>query len=74
MTVLMPIVAAIAGSLLLGEPITTPLLAGGVILLAGVYVGALSGRLDVRTPSKSGGLAPDFGGPRTYVEQAALRK
>jgi hypothetical protein len=66
MTVLMPIVAAIAASLLLDEPITTTLLAGGVILLAGVYVGALSGRQDVRTPRNLAVLAPDSGGPRTY--------
>jgi drug/metabolite transporter (DMT)-like permease len=43
MTVLMPIVSAGAGALLLDEPITTSLLLGGVIVLAGVYVGALSG-------------------------------
>jgi drug/metabolite transporter (DMT)-like permease len=46
--VLMPIVAAVAGALLLGEPITTTLLVGGTIVVAGVYVGALSGNLRVR--------------------------
>jgi drug/metabolite transporter (DMT)-like permease len=43
MTVIMPIVSAVAGSLLLDEPITSTLLLGGLIVLAGVYVGALSG-------------------------------
>ena len=48
MTVLMPIVSAGAGALLLDEPITTSLLLGGVIVLAGVYVGALSGGVKSR--------------------------
>ena len=41
--VLMPFVAAIAGALLLDERISTSLVIGGAIVLAGVYLGALSG-------------------------------
>lgn len=41
--VLMPIVSVIAAGLILNEGITLPMIAGGVIVLAGVYVGALSG-------------------------------
>jgi drug/metabolite transporter (DMT)-like permease len=40
--VLFPIVAVIGGSLLLGEPITASLLTGAPLVLAGVYIGALS--------------------------------
>ena len=40
--VLMPLVAAIAAALILDEPIGVSLLIGGAIVLAGVYVGALS--------------------------------
>ena len=40
--VLMPFVAAIAAWLLLDEPISGGLVVGGAIVLAGVYVGALS--------------------------------
>lgn len=43
MFVLFPIVASTAGSLLADEPITGRLVVGGLIILAGVYVGALSG-------------------------------
>ena len=45
--VLMPIVAALAGALLIDEPITATLAIGAVIVFVGVYVGALS-----RTPRR----------------------
>jgi len=41
--VLFPIVSVIGGALLLGEDITSSLLLGAPLVLAGVYVGALSG-------------------------------
>lgn len=51
--VLFPIVAVIGGALVLGEPITPSLLLGAPLVLAGVYVGALSDRS--RRMSTSGG-------------------
>lgn len=42
--VLMPFVTALAGALLLDEPITSALLVGGAIVLVGVYLGALSAK------------------------------
>jgi drug/metabolite transporter (DMT)-like permease len=44
MTVLIPVVAAISSALLAHEPITLTVAVGGGIVLAGVYVGALSGQ------------------------------
>jgi len=41
--VLTPIVASILGAALAGEALTAAMLAGGVTILFGVYVGALSG-------------------------------
>jgi drug/metabolite transporter (DMT)-like permease len=41
--VLFPIVSVIGGALLLGEDVTSSLLFGAPLVLAGVYVGALSG-------------------------------
>jgi drug/metabolite transporter (DMT)-like permease len=41
-TVLMPIVAAVLGAWLLDQPITGAVVIGGLVILAGVYVGALS--------------------------------
>ena len=38
----MPLVAVLAGAALLDEPITAAVVAGGAIVVAGVYVGALS--------------------------------
>ena len=38
-----PVVAVMVGSLLASEPTTLPMVAGGAIVLAGVYVGALTG-------------------------------
>ncbi|MEX2552415.1 MAG: EamA family transporter [Actinomycetota bacterium] len=43
MFVLMPVVAAVLGYWLLDEPITQGVVLGGLIVLLGVYVGALSG-------------------------------
>lgn len=40
--VLMPVVAVGLGALLADEPITTSTVVGGVVVLAGVYIGALS--------------------------------
>ncbi len=40
--VLTPIVASLAGAALAGDAVTPAMVAGGVIVLAGVYVGALS--------------------------------
>jgi drug/metabolite transporter (DMT)-like permease len=40
----MPVVAVVAGALILDEPITAAVVAGGAIVLAGVYVGALARR------------------------------
>ncbi len=50
MLVLAPIVASIAGALLANEPITGRVVFGGLIVLAGVYVGALSG-YDKKSPA-----------------------
>ncbi|MDP9119721.1 MAG: DMT family transporter, partial [Actinomycetota bacterium] len=41
--VLFPIVSVIGGALLLGEEVTSSLLFGAPLVLAGVYIGALSG-------------------------------
>lgn len=41
---LMPVVAITLGALVKDEPVTGELLAGGVLVMAAVYVGALSGR------------------------------
>jgi drug/metabolite transporter (DMT)-like permease len=41
--VLFPIVSVIGGALLLGEEVTSSLLLGAPLVLAGVYIGALSG-------------------------------
>ena len=39
-TYIMPVMALAYGALLLGEPITTPMLAGLVLILAGVAIGS----------------------------------
>ncbi|MFN2590078.1 MAG: DMT family transporter [Actinomycetota bacterium] len=41
-TVLMPIVAAVLGAWVLDQPITVAVVLGGLVVLAGVYIGALS--------------------------------
>jgi drug/metabolite transporter (DMT)-like permease len=43
MFVLAPIIAALSGAAVAGDAITVAMVAGGVIVLGGVYVGALSG-------------------------------
>lgn len=52
-TALMPVVAMIAGSVLASEAITIPGAVGGVIVLLGVYLGALSNPDRVSTPARS---------------------
>lgn len=44
--VLMPVVATLLGVLILDEPITAVGVLGGIMVVTGVYVGALSGRRD----------------------------
>jgi drug/metabolite transporter (DMT)-like permease len=44
MFVLMPIVASVVGAWLADEPVSAPVVIGGLIILAGVYFGALSGK------------------------------
>ena len=43
LTVLTPFVASFTGTTLAGDTITLPMVVGGLIVLSGVYVGALSG-------------------------------
>lgn len=50
---LMPLVAVGLGALLLGEAITPQTVAGGLLVVLGVYVGALSRPIDRREPSGS---------------------
>ena len=50
----MPVTAVLAGAALLDEPITAAVVAGGAIVVAGVYVGALS-----RTRGRKSHLAPE---------------
>jgi drug/metabolite transporter (DMT)-like permease len=47
---LMPLPAAVGGALLLGEPITVGLLAGGALIVLGVYLGAFAPTLAVPWP------------------------
>lgn len=49
----MPLVAVLAGAALLDEPITAGIVAGGAIVAAGVYVGALSRRSAAAAPPES---------------------
>jgi drug/metabolite transporter (DMT)-like permease len=41
MAALLPVTAVIAAAPLLGEPLTLALLVGGIVVLAGVYIGAI---------------------------------
>lgn len=50
MLVLAPIVASVAGALLANEPVTRRVVVGGLIVLTGVYVGALSGHRKKGSP------------------------
>lgn len=43
MFVLMPLVATVLAIFILDEPVTASAAAGGLLVLAGVFVGALSG-------------------------------
>jgi drug/metabolite transporter (DMT)-like permease len=45
---LMPVIAVVAGSLFAGETITLEIVGGGLLVMLGVYVGALSAK---RTPA-----------------------
>lgn len=49
MFVLMPVVATVLAIFVLGEPVTAAAAAGGLLVVVGVFVGALSGR--AREPS-----------------------
>jgi drug/metabolite transporter (DMT)-like permease len=49
----MPVVAVLAGAALLDEPITAAVVAGGAIVVAGVYVGALSRRSAAVAPGEA---------------------
>jgi drug/metabolite transporter (DMT)-like permease len=42
MAALLPVTAVIAAAILLGEPITLAMVLGGIVVLAGVYLGALA--------------------------------
>lgn len=53
MFVLMPVVATVLGIFILDEPVTAAAAAGGGLVLAGVFVGALSGRTVRNLPIKS---------------------
>lgn len=44
---LMPIVAVVAGALMLGEPVTPALLLGGGLMVLGVYLGALAPSISI---------------------------
>jgi drug/metabolite transporter (DMT)-like permease len=56
MFVLMPVVATVLGIFILDEPVTAAGVAGGALVLAGVYVGALSGR---PTPAAPPSVVPE---------------
>ena len=58
MLLLMPLPAAVGGALLLGEPITIGLVAGGALTMLGVYIGAFAPPLRVRLPATRRAAAP----------------
>ena len=60
---LFPIVAVVLGALLLAEPVQPSFLAGGAIVLAGVYIGAVY-RPRARAPEGSGESADESAGKR----------
>lgn len=60
----MPVVAVILGALMLDQPITAEILAGGSLVIAAVYVGAISG---ARRPQPAG--LPEE--PQTLPSEAA---
>jgi drug/metabolite transporter (DMT)-like permease len=56
----MPVVAVLLGVLLLGQPVTASVAAGGGLVAAAVYVGALSAQ---RRPQRSTGPSPSLNRP-----------
>lgn len=56
---LMPVVAITLGALVKDEPVTAELLAGGVLVMTAVYVGALSGRRSAEAAPPEAGAATD---------------
>jgi drug/metabolite transporter (DMT)-like permease len=56
MTLLLPIVTILAAAVLTGEPITLPVIAGGAVILLGVYVGAF---LKIRRGRSSASALPE---------------
>jgi drug/metabolite transporter (DMT)-like permease len=59
-TVLMPIVSALLAVWILDQPITAAVVVGGVVILAGVYVGALShGKVAAPAPAEQEALAQE---------------
>jgi drug/metabolite transporter (DMT)-like permease len=48
---LAPLAAGVVGYLILGEPVSLALVAGGALVLAGVYVGAIAGKRGTRPPA-----------------------
>jgi len=50
MLLLMPLPAAVGGALVLGEAVTPGLVAGGALIMLGVYFGAFAPSLSVRLP------------------------
>lgn len=58
-TVLMPLVAIGSGAIMAGEPIGPGVVAGAGLVIAGVYVGALSGRPTVPAPAAAAPAAAE---------------
>lgn len=56
---LMPVVAITLGALVKDEPVTAELLAGGALVMAAVYVGALSGRTSAEAAPPEAAPAAD---------------
>ncbi len=54
MAALLPVTAVIAAAIMLGEPITLTMVAGGLVVLAGVYIGALAPSRSVEPVSVPG--------------------
>jgi drug/metabolite transporter (DMT)-like permease len=42
MAALLPLTAVLAASIMLGEPVTLTMVLGGLVVLTGVYIGALA--------------------------------
>lgn len=66
----MPVVAVILGALMLDQPITAEVLAGGLLVIAAVYVGAISGARAAPTGSLPEGPEPT---PESAAEAAGAR-